>query len=226
MAAHPNPTSRPAPAARPGSPPDRAAAAALALTGTLLASCASGQRAGAPPPGTTLYLWDTPPWATGRPAVHHTSAPDQVSYWKGTAGGQAKIRIDLSEQKAYFYSGPQLAGVAAVSSGDEIHRTPTGSFRVTEKNVAHRSNLYGDFVDPDGNVVVANVSAGEDRRPSGTQFRGASMPYFMRFNGAVGMHAGFLPGYPASHGCVRLPDWIARQFFDHAPVGTPVVVVH
>ncbi len=51
------------------------------------------------------------------------------------------------------------------------------------------------------------------------------MPNFLRFNDAVGMHAGHLPGYPASSGCVRLPDEMARHFFEHAPAGTPVVVV-
>ena len=50
------------------------------------------------------------------------------------------------------------------------------------------------------------------------------MPNFMRFNGGVGMHTGFLPGYPASHGCVRMPDHMARVFFENAEIGTPVVV--
>lgn len=51
------------------------------------------------------------------------------------------------------------------------------------------------------------------------------MSNFLRFNGAVGMHGGHLPGYPASSGCVRLPDEVARHFFEHAPAETPVVVV-
>jgi hypothetical protein len=50
------------------------------------------------------------------------------------------------------------------------------------------------------------------------------MPYFMRFNGAEGMHAGYLPGYPASHGCVRLPDEKAIAFYRAVEVGTPVSV--
>ena len=48
------------------------------------------------------------------------------------------------------------------------------------------------------------------------------MPYFLRVHGGIGMHAGYLPGYPASHGCIRLPKEMALKFFEDAPVGTPV----
>ena len=50
------------------------------------------------------------------------------------------------------------------------------------------------------------------------------MPYFLRVHGGVGMHAGYLPGYPASHGCIRLPKEMALKFFEDAPVGTPVEI--
>ena len=53
---------------------------------------------------------------------------------------------------------------------------------------------------------MENVEADKDPRPRGTAFRGASMPYFLRIHGGIGMHAGYLPGYPASHGCIRLPE--------------------
>jgi hypothetical protein len=62
------------------------------------------------------------------------------------------------------------------------------------------------------------------RVPPGCRFVQAPMPYFMRFNGAEGMHAGYLPGYPASHGCVRLPKEKAIAFFEAVEVGTPVTV--
>ena len=60
--------------------------------------------------------------------------------------------------------------------------------------------------------------------PRGGKFVPAPMPYFMRFNGADGMHAGYLPGYPASHGCVRMPQQYAIAFFNAVEVGTPVTV--
>jgi lipoprotein-anchoring transpeptidase ErfK/SrfK len=72
--------------------------------------------------------------------------------------------------------------------------------------------------------VKANVDARKDRRPPGARFLGAPMPYFMRFHGPIGMHAGNVPNTPASHGCVRLPPHLARAFFRHVSVGTPVRV--
>jgi hypothetical protein len=51
------------------------------------------------------------------------------------------------------------------------------------------------------------------------------MPYFVEFSPAVGMHAGYLPGYPASHGCVRMPRDLAALFFERVQIGTPVTVV-
>jgi lipoprotein-anchoring transpeptidase ErfK/SrfK len=50
------------------------------------------------------------------------------------------------------------------------------------------------------------------------------MPYFLRIQGGTGLHAGYLPGYPASHGCVRLPEGMALKFFEDASVGTPVEI--
>ena len=51
------------------------------------------------------------------------------------------------------------------------------------------------------------------------------MPYFMQFSRGVGMHAGYLPGYPASHGCIRMPRDLASEFFARVQIGTPVRVV-
>lgn len=151
---------------------------------------------------------------------------DTESYWDGDGiQGKPRIRIDLSDQKAYYHKDDQLVGVSRISSGDANHRTPTGSFRVQAKKVEHRSSLYGDFVDYMGNVVVQNVDSRKDRPPPGAKFQGSNMPYFMPFHNGIGMHAGYLPGYPASHGCVRMPEHIVERFFANTPVGTPVTVV-
>jgi len=72
--------------------------------------------------------------------------------------------------------------------------------------------------------VTQNVENNKDPKPQGTVFRGAPMPYFLRVHGGIGMHAGYLPGYPASHGCIRLPKEMALKFFEDAPVGTPVEI--
>ncbi len=76
----------------------------------------------------------------------------------------------------------------------------------------------------DGAIVKENVDVRKDPRPPGSTFVGASMPYFLRIVGGVGLHAGYLPGYPASHGCIRMPESKAERFFYAARVGTPVTV--
>ena len=153
-------------------------------------------------------------------------APAPAFHWEGDGViGAPSIVINLSEQKAYFRKGGRVVGVTEISTGREGYRTPAGNFKITQKSRDHISNLYGDFVDDYGNVVVENVGVRKDKRPPGTKFRGAPMPFFMRIHGAVGMHAGYLPGYAASHGCIRLPHEAAAKFFANAAHGTPVAVV-
>lgn len=148
-----------------------------------------------------------------------------VAYWNGDGVmGHPSIKIDLENQRAYFYKGHQIVGVSVVSTGREGYNTTSGEFNVTQKDVDHISSLYGDYVDPNGEVVVQNVEKGKDPKPPGAAFRGASMPYFLRIQGGIGMHAGYLPGYAASHGCIRLPEEMALKFFEDAPVGTPVEI--
>jgi lipoprotein-anchoring transpeptidase ErfK/SrfK len=150
---------------------------------------------------------------------------DNVSYWDGdNASGPAAIKIDLGEQKAFFYKGGEVVGVSQISTGREGYNTPSGNFKVSEKDIDHRSNLYGDFVDSSGNVVMGDVGVRTHSKPAGAHFKGAPMFYFMRVNGAVGMHAGYIPGYPASHGCIRLPEQMAKKFYEHASYGTPITV--
>jgi hypothetical protein len=96
---------------------------------------------------------------------------------------------------------------------------------VIEKERNHLSTLYGDYVDASGDVVMANIGINQDKRPPGARFQGAPMPNFLRVTGAVGMHAGYLPGYAASHGCIRLPFGASEKFFENAPSGTPVRIV-
>ncbi len=176
--------------------------------------------------GRTLFLGDMPlPPIPANPLGGSGQRDD--SWWRGDGvTGTPAIKLDLSDQRAYFYKGGVLVGESPISSGDESHRTPTGTFKVTQKSPNHRSNLYGDYVDAYGNVVVAGVDSRKDKRPPGTKYRGASMPYFLRFNGGIGTHGGYLPGYPASHGCVRLPVHMAEKFYRNSPHGTRVSVVY
>lgn len=156
-----------------------------------------------------------------------SSAPtDTVSFWDGDGiDGKPSIKISLREQRAYFYKSGQLVGISQLSTGREGLNTPIGRFQISQKDINHVSSKYGDFVDAANNVIVANVDVA-DPRPAGTRFKGAPMPYFMRIVGGVGMHAGYLPGYPASHGCIRMPEFMAENFFKSVSAGTPVTITN
>ncbi|WKD50300.1 L,D-transpeptidase family protein [Microbulbifer spongiae] len=159
-------------------------------------------------------------------ARHAHSAYGGHMWFRPHISGASRIVIDLSDQMAYFYKGRRLAGMSPVSTGKAGYRTPTGNFRISEKKYSHRSNLYGHYISRRGYVMRSNVDVRRHRKPRGSVFRGASMDYMMRINGPVTMHAGRVPGYPDSHGCIRLPWHMAKVFYRHARVGTRVSVVH
>ena len=139
----------------------------------------------------------------------------------------ATVLVSLSRQRAYLYAGTQLAIDTPISSGKKAGFTPTGNYTIQQKDPNHRSNIYGNFIDSRGRVVRGGVSARIDSAPSGSHFVGAPMFYFMRLTSeGVGMHIGILPGYPASHGCIRMPAEIAPQIYAHVKVGTPVQVAY
>jgi hypothetical protein len=191
---------------------------AAALT---LAGCAGSQFANTP------YL--------GAEYQHHFDAParpteviDSVSYWQGGEEGPPSITINLSEQKAYFYKGSTVVGVALVATGKEGYDTPPGNFRIIEKVRDKRSDTYGYMYDAAGNVVSYDADIRVDPVPPGGHFEGAPMPFWMRIHGAIGMHQGPIPvpGSPASHGCIRTSKLVIEQFFDNARVGMPIRIVY
>ena len=148
-----------------------------------------------------------------------------VSHIPVRHSGKPSVVVSLSEQKAYLYRGQRVVASSRISSGREGHRTPTGRFRVIRKHEDHRSSLYGDYVDREtGRVVRANVDVRKHRKPRGTKYVGAAMPFYVEFSPSYGLHAGYLPGVPASHGCIRMPYWKARQFYRETRIGTPVIV--
>jgi lipoprotein-anchoring transpeptidase ErfK/SrfK len=134
-----------------------------------------------------------------------------------------RVEIDLQQQTAYLLRGRHLVLESPVSSGRYGHLTETGSFKIIEKEKNHFSSMYGKIVDASGNTIVADADA-DLKVPRGGKFIPAPMRYFMRFHEADGMHAGYLPGYPASHGCVRMPEQLAIAFFNQVDIGTPVRV--
>ena len=149
---------------------------------------------------------------------------DQNSYWDGDdSKGAPSIVIDISEQRLYYYKDNRLIGVSAISTGSEGRDTKPGHYKICQKDLHHVSSECGDYVDSQGNIVSKNILI-SNPKPPGTKFQGAPMPYFMRIYGGVGMHTGFLPGVPDSHGCIRLPDRMAKIFFEVTPMGTPVTI--
>jgi hypothetical protein len=133
------------------------------------------------------------------PEPRYVAAVDLGHFtWLAPDASVNHIVVSLADQSLYAYNGKQLVAYSNISSGKPGHETPTGSFTVSEKDPDHHSSLYEN----------------------------ASMPFFMRLtDGGVGLHAGFIPGYPASHGCVRLPLGMARELFQHVESGTPVEIV-
>jgi lipoprotein-anchoring transpeptidase ErfK/SrfK len=139
--------------------------------------------------------------------------------------GNSRVRISLSKQRVYLMVGDQVYIDSPISSGKRAGMTPTGQFSVMEKDPNHRSNVYGEFVDSKGRTVRSGVSTKVDSAPSGTHYVGAPMKWFCRLTSqGVGMHVGILPGYPASHGCIRLPAEIAPLIYEKVKVGTPVTI--
>jgi hypothetical protein len=111
--------------------------------------------------------------------------------------GPVLVYVDLGRQRATVYRNGVRIGVSTVSSGKDGYETPTGVFTILEKDKDHRSRTYDD----------------------------APMPYQQRLTWkGVALHAGNLPGFPASHGCVRLPMEFAKKLFAVTPMGGTVVI--
>jgi lipoprotein-anchoring transpeptidase ErfK/SrfK len=153
------------------------------------------------------------------PAVINQAAYDKLT------PENISIVVSLSRQRLLVKAGDETAIDSPVSSGKKARPTPAGTFPILQKDPDHRSNVYGNFVDSRGRVVRGGISALIDSAPSGSHFEGAPMTWFMRLTWeGVGMHVGILPGYAASHGCIRLPSQVAHDLYAKVKVGTVVRV--
>ena len=123
--------------------------------------------------------------------------PGQYLWRKGDFAGQPRVVVGLSDQLAYLYRGEDLVAVAAISSGTDEKPTPKGIFSVLLKKVMHRSRKYDN----------------------------APMPFMQMFDKyGTALHGGHNPGYPASHGCVRLPLEFAKRLYSVTGVGATVMI--
>ncbi len=149
--------------------------------------------------------------------------------WRGRALEQhdparSRVEVLLNEQRGRLYIRGQIAMDFPVCSGRVGgSETPRGTFRITQKEKEYRSNRYGFYVDANGDFVQGGAVAGKPG-PAGSHFKGSRMPYWMRFNGAIGMHVGDVHREGESHGCVRVPEEACSILFDKLAVGSVVVV--
>lgn len=150
--------------------------------------------------------------------------------WRGDALKQYKpsrsrVEILLLEQRGRLYINDSIAMDFPICSGRVGgHETPKGTFRISQKIRDYRSNRYGSFVTRESSRIVQRDVSSSDARPKGTVFKGAPMPYWMRFNGAIGMHVGDVYRQGASHGCVRVPEEACSTLFEKLEVGSKVIV--
>ena len=129
----------------------------------------------------------------------------------------------VNTEKVFYYVGTTLVGVSPMSSGKEGYGTPRGTYKIIQKDANYKSGTYGVLRSKStGAVVNGDYNARAGGAPAGTYFDPA--PYWMRITGGYGMHVGFVTGYPVSHGCVRLPEDMAKTFFEHTPIGTKVTI--
>jgi len=145
-----------------------------------------------------------------------------------TNPNNSRVVIDLGLQRGFLMNGNEVAMDYPISTGNSKHKTPASSYRILEKlKTDKRSSLYGKIVDAEGNTVKSGADARKDAAliPEGGKFVGASMPYWMRITwDGIGMHKGYVPRYPASHGCIRTYSKAVPIVFEKTRVGTPVLV--
>jgi hypothetical protein len=134
-----------------------------------------------------------------RPDPAHLRPGEFIWHPEVAPEGPLVVVVSLDEQRVYVYRNGIAIGLSTISSGRKGHETPTGVFTILQKDREHRSNLYDD----------------------------APMPYMERLTwDGVALHGGTLPGYPASHGCVRLPKAFAEKLFAITQRGETVVVAN
>ncbi|MDX3901202.1 MAG: L,D-transpeptidase family protein [Sphingobium sp.] len=139
----------------------------------------------------------------GRPSAARARAegvlPPGEWRWlsEGPWTGAITMVVSIERQMVHVYAGDELVGMASISTGMAGHGTPTGQFSILQKRQWHRSNIYSN----------------------------APMPYMQRLTwDGIALHAGHNPGYPASHGCIRLPLAFAKRLFALTQIGTLVSV--
>ena len=164
--------------------------------------------AAAPRADAALFYWQDSDPSYYRPVfptqprkqkIRRPSAKTEAAHKETSAKphGPLIIAVSIEQQKVRVYDSNGLFAESPVSTGMKGHSTPMGVFSVIQKNKMHRSNIYS----------------------------GAPMPYMQRITwSGIALHAGVLPGYPASHGCIRMPMAFAVKMWNWTRMGARVVI--
>lgn len=185
--------------------------ATVAVLAALAASCATTPPPPAPPrivepkfvPPATNYRWTNGFAASGYEAMHkmlrRTTLRPGEFHWAGMIPneGDVAITVDIANQIAFVFKGSQLIGVTNISTGKKGHPTPLGFWTINWKREKYFSRKYDN----------------------------APMPWMQNIDDkGIAFHGGKTPGYPASHGCIRLPMAFAKQLFTLTKKGDKVVI--
>ena len=131
------------------------------------------------------------------PAAPETAAAPAAATPAPAASGAVRVLVSIPQQRLWVFRGRTLLATSPVSTGKRGHATPTGSFPILQKRVEHYSSIYDN----------------------------APMPYMQRLTHyGIALHGGRVPGYPASHGCIRLPHRFARRLYGLTDYSSRVIV--
>jgi lipoprotein-anchoring transpeptidase ErfK/SrfK len=144
---------------------------------------------------------------------------DPVGY-KPKNPGNVTIKVSLQNRMVYVVEGSRPLLITATAIGLPNKPTPKGRFRVTNKIANKRSGSYGFWVK--GDTIVAGKSS--QAPGGGYRYIGFPMQYWVEWMPAYGFHVGSVWPVPRTHGCLRLHENAAREFFELARVGTPVYI--
>lgn len=136
------------------------------------------------------------------------------------------VVISLYQQRGRLYVDDKVVADWPVSTGVEGRATTPGQYKVLEKKKDHASRRFGSIKNAAGDTLVADADSRKHKLPAGAVWEGAAMPNWMRLTDyGMGMHTGAVQaGTCLSHGCIRMPDFIAAKIFDIVEVGYPVTV--
>ncbi len=160
---------------------------------------------------------NTIPSGSGLAAYHAYDLPTRLP----KNPSNVRVKVSISKQRTYVMEGNEVLLAMPVSVGTPSSPTPSGTFRIFNKEAKRRANTHGYAYSGD-QVKQTYLS----KRPPGWSFKGTPMPYWCEFKPAYGFHTGWVKHHPCTHGCIRMHENLAPKFFRLVSVGTPVSIAY